>query len=72
MIRMIEGVDGEITDHPLVGDHVCNVGNNIVSSAAAVVRGARQHNRDWWRLEARYHDEELKGGCARGGSADRW
>ena len=39
MIRMIEGVDGEITDHPLVGDHVCNVGNNIVSSAAAVVGG---------------------------------
>ena len=35
-----EGVDdgdgeGERTDHPLVGDHVCNVGNDIVPSAAA-------------------------------------
>ena len=35
MIRMIKGVIGEITDHPLVGDHVCNVGNDVVSSAAA-------------------------------------
>ena len=34
--------EGDSTDHPLVGDHVSNVGNDIVSSAAVVGGGWRE------------------------------